>query len=68
MADVLIEEQSMTNIADEIRKKLSTVNRFKPSEMADAIDDIEESSVAYKKVGQLYTSSTGNYFDIEASD
>lgn len=53
MANVLVEEQSMTNIANELREKLSTRIGFKPSEMADAVDNIDESLATNKKIGQI---------------
>lgn len=41
MADVLVENQSLVDIADAIRLKLSTQDTYKPSEMAAAIETIE---------------------------
>lgn len=40
MANVLIDENSMTDIADAIRAKLGVQDTYKPSEMAGAIGDI----------------------------
>lgn len=40
MANVLIDENSMSDIADAIRAKLNTADTYLPSEMADAIGDI----------------------------
>lgn len=41
MANVLIESQTMTNIADAIREKNGSIDEYKPSEMPQAIKDIE---------------------------
>lgn len=40
MANVLIDENSMSDIADAIREKLNTADTYLPSEMADAIGSI----------------------------
>lgn len=40
MANVLIDENSMSDIADAIRAKLNTADTYLPSEMADAIGSI----------------------------
>lgn len=40
MSNVLVEESSLQAIADTIRSKLGVADTYKPSEMADAIDDI----------------------------
>lgn len=41
MANVLVEEGSLTNIANAIREKNGTTTTYKPSEMATAISSIE---------------------------
>ena len=41
MANVLVEETSLQNIANSIREKTGTTDTYKPSEMASAISSIE---------------------------
>ena len=43
MANVLVEETSLTNIANAIRSKNGTAAKYKPSEMANAISNITTS-------------------------
>jgi hypothetical protein len=43
MANVLVEETSLTNIANAIRNKNGTAAKYKPSEMANAISQITTS-------------------------
>lgn len=40
MGNVLVKEETLTQIADAIREKSGTIGRYKPSEMADAVLDI----------------------------
>lgn len=44
MANVLVDESALQNIANSIRSKLGGSDTYKPSEMADAIDSISASS------------------------
>lgn len=44
MANILVEQASLENIADAIREKNGTQNTYKPSEMSQAIKDIESDS------------------------
>ena len=41
MAKVLISESYLSAIADALREKLGTTDTYKPSEMADAVEEIE---------------------------
>lgn len=45
MANVLIESQTMTDIADAIREKNGTENTYKPADMPQAVRDIETQKV-----------------------
>lgn len=45
MANVLVENSSLENIADAIRDKLETADTYKPGEMADAIASIPTGSI-----------------------
>ena len=53
MANVLVEESSLSNIAKAIRYKNGTENTYKPSEMAGAIENIETGGSG----GEIYTPS-----------
>lgn len=48
MANVLIESQTMTDIANAIREKSGTVEKMKPAEMPQAIDSISTDSLLVK--------------------
>ena len=41
MSNVLVEESSLQNIADAIRGKNKSIDKYKPSEMANAINNIQ---------------------------
>jgi hypothetical protein len=60
----------MSQIADAIRQKLNTSDTYKPSEMANAIESIEEPSQdSFKKAGKVFTTAlTSNPFTITAYD
>lgn len=49
MANVLIEEQTMSDIAAAIREKNGTENTYLPSEMPQAIKDIEDTGVGSRQ-------------------
>lgn len=60
MANVLIEEQTMSDIAAAIREKNGTENTYRPSEMPQAIRDISsEGSDNYFNTGRYMTSFLG---------
>ena len=50
MATVLTDNQNYSNIADAIRGKLGVETTYLPSEMADAIDNIEIPTLSQKTV------------------
>lgn len=60
MANVLVEENSLTAIANSIRGKNGTTNTYKPGEMAAAINAIETGGNADRMI-PFYTSITDNY-------
>ena len=41
MSEVMVSEDSLTDIANSIRNKLGTQTRYRLENMSDAIDDIE---------------------------
>lgn len=58
MANVIINDAYLTDIADSIRNKNGTNNKYKPSEMSNAIDNInasEDLSVELTKQDDLLT-------------
>ena len=55
MANILVERSSLENIADAIREKNGTENTYKPSEMPQAIKDIESGGEVFFSVeGRMY--------------
>lgn len=64
MANVLVEEQSLKNIADAIRAKNGLTDKYKPGEMADAIIDLStgggsgDNTPAYKILARTSDSGT----------
>lgn len=64
MANVLVEEQSLQNIADAIRAKNGLTDKYKPGEMADAILDLStgggsgDATPAYKILARTSDSGT----------
>lgn len=59
MTKVLITESYLEDIADSIRAKNGTENTYKPSEMADAIDDISGGGIT--PTGTLSITADGTY-------
>lgn len=57
MANVLVDESSLTNIANAIREKNGTTTTYKPSEMASAISSIETEPTLQSKIVTPSTSS-----------
>ena len=57
MANVLVEENSLTAIANSIRGKNGTTNTYKPGEMAAAINAIETGGVSEVRYQNLYYDS-----------
>lgn len=55
MANVLVEEKTMTDIANAIREKSGTVERMKPTEMPQAIDSISTDSSLIKLLEETNT-------------
>lgn len=62
MANVLIDENSMSDIADAIRAKLNTADTYLPSEMADAIGDISGGGIT--PTGTKEITSNGTNIDV----
>ena len=64
MANVLVEERSLKNIADAIRAKNGLTDKYKPGEMADAIIDLStgggsgDDTPAYKILARTSDSGT----------
>lgn len=58
MGNVLVEENDLYDIADSIRAKLGVQDTYKPSEMADAIDDIGGGSTP---TGTISITANGTY-------
>lgn len=58
MANVLVERSYLEDIADSIRGKLGVADTYKPSEMADAIDDIGGGSTP---TGTINITANGTY-------
>lgn len=57
MTNVLVDDSYLSDIADTIRSKLGVQDTYKPSEMADAIDDIGGSS----PTGTINITANGTY-------
>lgn len=55
MANVLVEEKTMTDIANSIREKSGTVEKMKPAEMPQAIDSISTDSSLIKLLEETNT-------------
>ena len=55
MANVLVEEKTMTDIANAIREKSGTVEKMKPAEMPQAIDSISTDSSLIKLLEETDT-------------
>ncbi len=69
MANVIVEEQSLIDIANSIRTKNGTSNTYKPSEMASAIESItggssEDLSSELTTQNTLLTSQTSKLSDV----
>ena len=58
MANVLVEETSLQDIADAIRSKLSVATTYKPSEMADAINSISSGGITPTGTISITTNGT----------
>lgn len=58
MANVLVEETSLTAIANSIRGKNGTTNTYKPGEMPAAIDAIETGGVSEVRYPNFYYDSS----------
>ena len=58
MANVLVNETSLTNIANAIRNQNGTSTKYKPSEMAAAISNIQ---TGIEPTGELTITSNGTY-------
>lgn len=58
MGNVLVEENDLYDIADSIRAKLGVTDTYKPSEMADAIDEIGGGSTP---TGTISITANGTY-------
>lgn len=58
MANVLVEETSLENIADAIRSKNGLTTKYKPSEMADAISAISGGGITPTGTKQITTNGT----------
>lgn len=54
MGNVLVDEQSLTDIADAIREKNGTEDTYKPSEMGDAVRAIESGDSWYDTFWDAY--------------
>lgn len=59
MANVLVERESLADIADSIRAKNGTQNTYKPGQMAAAIDAIPSGGIA--PTGTLEVTANGTY-------
>ena len=59
MANVLVERDSLSDIADSIRAKNGTQNTYKPGQMAAAIDALPSGGVT--PTGELEISANGTY-------
>ena len=62
MANVLIDENTMSDIADAIRAKLNAEDTYLPSEMADAIGDISGGGIT--PTGTKEITSNGTSIDV----
>ena len=58
MANVLVNEDSLSDIADAIRSKLGVSDTYKPSEMADAIGDISGGGITPTGTINITTNGT----------
>ena len=61
MANVLVEETSLQNIANSIREKTGTTDTYKPSEMATAIENIESGGASVPEMGFVFSNWQTNY-------
>lgn len=59
MANVFVDSQHLTNIANSIRSKKSVTTKYRPSEMAAAIDTIGSGGVT--PTGTLQVTANGTY-------
>lgn len=59
MANVFVNDESLTAIADSIRSKLNVQTTYKPSEMADAIDSISGGGITPTGTKQISITSNG---------
>ena len=60
--NVLVEEQSLQDIANAIREKNGTEETYKPSQMADAVRAIESGGSGWKETE--ITSTVSNVYDL----
>jgi hypothetical protein len=58
MANVLVEEQSLQDIADSIRAKNGTATTYKPGEMSDAIDALPSGGITPTGTIQITSNNT----------
>ena len=63
MSNVLIESQVMTDIASAIREKNGTENTYLPSEMPQAVKDIEDTGVGSRQWWSDMCSQKTNYIN-----
>ena len=72
MAKVLIEETILTQIANALRNKINSEERFYPNEMADIIDDlpltITQTTYNVTQTGSVYVLSAQDYDSIDLSN
>ena len=61
MSKVVIDDSKLVNIADAIRNKNGSANKYTPTEMATAIGDIKVSSGAELAPEDLVISGTNEY-------
>lgn len=59
MADVIIDNSNLYDIADSIRAKLGVQTTYKPSQMADAIDSISGGGIT--PTGEIEITANGTY-------
>lgn len=60
MANVLVAESSLQDIADAIRTKTGTQNTYKPSQMADAIDSISGGGITPTGTKEITITENGS--------